>query len=77
MSLMDLAFPYDDYWPVEYRPAYAVGWTLLFGLLTAGVFIGFYELALPQAGSTAASIGAFVVAVGLQFGSAILYARIR
>ena len=28
LSIMDLAFSYDDYWPVEYRPVYAVMWTL-------------------------------------------------
>ncbi len=77
LSLMDTAFAYDEFWPVEYRPAHAALWTLLFGLLTAGVFVGVYELAVPQAGTTAAGAMAFLTAVGVQFGTAILYARIR
>ena len=77
LSLMDMAFAYNDYWPVEYTPMYAVMWTLLFGLVTAGTFVGIYELVIPHFGNTIASIGAFVIAVGLQFASAILYARLR
>jgi hypothetical protein len=77
LSLMDMAFAYNDYWPVEYTPMYAVMWTLLFGLVTAGTFVGIYELVIPHFGNTIASVGAFVIAVGLQFASAILYARLR
>jgi hypothetical protein len=77
LSLMDMAFAYDDYWPGEYRPMYAVMWTLMFGVATTVVFSGVYELALSPVGNTSASIAAFLVAVGLQFGSAVLYARIR
>jgi len=77
LSLMDLAFAYGDYWPVEYRPRDAVLWTLLFGAVTTGVFLGVYELGLSRVGNTAASIAAFLTAVGLQFGAAVLYARVR
>jgi hypothetical protein len=77
LSLLDMAFAYDDYWPVEYGPVYAVLWTLLFGAGTTVVFVGVYELGLSQVGDTTASIAAFLLAVGLQFGSAILYARTR
>jgi hypothetical protein len=77
LSLMDMAFAYDDYWPVEYRPMYAVMWTLLFGVVTVVVFLSVYGLGLSQVGSTTASIAAFLITVGVQFGSAILYARIR
>jgi hypothetical protein len=77
LSMMDTAFAYDEFWPVEYRPAYAALWTLLFGFLTAGVFVGVYELAGLQTGDTVAVYGAFLAAVGLQFGTAVLYARIR
>jgi len=77
LSLMDMAFAYDDYWPVEYRPMYAVVWTLLFGVATTAVFLGVYELGLSYLGPPTASIAAFLLAVGLQFGSAVLYARIR
>lgn len=77
LSLMDMAFAYDDYWPVGYRLGYAVLWTLLFGLLTVVVFVSVYELGLSQTGDTTASVVAFLTAVGLQFGSAILYARVR
>ena len=77
LSLMDMAFAYDDYWPVEYRPMYAVMWTLLFGVVTVVVFLSVYELGLSQVRNTTASIAAFLITVGVQFGSAILYARIR
>jgi hypothetical protein len=77
LSLMDMSFAYNDYWPVEYRPMYAVMWTLLFGVVTVVVFLSVYELGLSQVGDTTASIVAFLITVGIQFGSAILYARIR
>jgi hypothetical protein len=77
LSLMDMAFAYDDYWPIEYRPMYAVMWTLICGVATMIVFLGVYGLGLSQVGNTIASIAAFLITVGLQFGSGILYARIR
>jgi hypothetical protein len=77
LSLMDMAFAYDDYWPVEYRPMYAVVWTLIVGIATTVVFLSVYELGLSHGGNTIASIAAFLLAVGLQFGIAVLYARIR
>lgn len=77
LSLMDVAFAYDEYWPIEYRPMHAVLWALIAGSLTVGVFVGVYALVGLQAGTTAASIGAFLVTVGLQFGVAVAYARTR
>ena len=77
LSLLDMAFAYDDYWPVAYSPMYAVTWTLVFGIFTAGLFISIYEVALPHVGNTVASAAAFVTVVSIQFGSAMLYARIR
>ncbi|ERH09011.1 MAG: hypothetical protein J07HX64_00763 [halophilic archaeon J07HX64] len=77
LSLMDTAFTYNEFWPVEHSPAYAALWALVSGLLTAGVFVGVYELVGLQAGTTVAGVGAFLGAVGLQLGTAILYARIR
>ena len=77
LSIMDLAFSYEDYWPVKYRPMYAVMWTLIFGIATMFVFLGVYALGLSQVGNTIASVAAFLITVCLQFGSAILYGRIR
>jgi len=77
MSLLDMSFAYNDYRPVEYGPRYAVLWTLLFGLVTVLVFLGVYEVGLSWTGETTVSIAAFLLAVGAQFGSAALYARIR
>lgn len=77
LSLLDIAFAYDDYWPVAYSPMYAVTWALVFGILTAGLFLSIYEVALPHVGNTVASVAAFVMVASIQFGSAILYARIR
>lgn len=77
LSLMDLVFAYDDYWPVAYRPLYAVLWTLLFGIVTTVVFMSVNVLGLLRVGQTTAGIPAFLIAVGLQFGSAVLDADIR
>ncbi|ESS10325.1 MAG: hypothetical protein A07HR60_02339 [uncultured archaeon A07HR60] len=77
LSLMDMAFVYDDYWPVEYRPMYAVAWTILSGGVTTIAFLSVYGIGLSQVGNTTASIAAFLIAVGLQLGSAIVYARTR
>lgn len=72
-----MVFAYDDYWPVGYRPIYAVMWTILFGAVTTVAFLSIYDLGLSQAGQTGASIAAFLIPVGFQFGTAVLYARIR
>lgn len=77
LSLMDMAFTYDEFWPVGYRPMYAVTWTLLVGVGTMLLFVGAYNLGLSQVGTTAASIAAFLIAVGVQVGSAVLYGRVR
>jgi hypothetical protein len=77
LSLLDMAFTYSDYWPVEYKRKYAVTWTVLFGVVTAAVFFVVYRLGLSHVGSTTASVAAFLTAVGAQFGSAVLYARSR
>jgi hypothetical protein len=77
LSLMDMAFTYDEFWPVGYRPMYAVTWTLLVGVGTMLLFVGAYNLGLSQVGTTAASIAAFLIAVGVQVGGAVLYGRVR
>ncbi|MEZ3165119.1 hypothetical protein [Halorubrum miltondacostae] len=77
LSLMDMAFTYNDYWPVEYQPRYAVIWTLIFSVATITVFLSVYEIGLRYVGNRVASIAAFLLAVGLHFGSAALYAWIR
>jgi len=77
LSLMDMAFTYNDYWAVAYRPMYAVLWTFLFGVVTTVVFISVYVFGLRTVGQTTAALAAFLIAVSLQFGSAVLYARVR
>lgn len=77
LSLMDMAFACNHYWPVEYKPMYVVMWTLLSRMITTVVFLTVYELGLSYVGNTTASIVAAFITVGLQFGSAILYARAR
>jgi hypothetical protein len=74
---MDIAFAYDDYWPVEYSPRYAVIWTLLVVVVTTVVFLTVYDVGLSQVGPTPASIAAFLTAVGVQFGSRTVYARVH
>ncbi|ELZ44468.1 hypothetical protein C463_08346 [Halorubrum californiense DSM 19288] len=77
LSLMDMAFTYNDYWPVDYQLRYAIMWTLIFGVATVAVFLSVYEFGLTYVGNRGASIAAFLLAVGLHFGSAVLYAWIR
>ena len=72
-----MAFACNHYWPVEYKPMYVVMWTLLSRMITTVVFLTVYELGLSYVGNTTASIVAAFITVGLQFGSAILYARAR
>lgn len=77
MSIMDTVFVYDDFWPVEYAPTGAVLWTLCLGSITAGIFIGVHQVALSGVGNTAASVVAFLTAIGAQFASALLYGHVR
>lgn len=77
MSLMDIAFIYDAYWPAAYRPPYAVTWTLLIGVLSADVFVGGYEGVRPYVGPTAAGVVAFSPAIGIQLCSSVLHSSLR
>lgn len=76
LSILDTAFVYG-HWPVEYGPEHAVAWALLSGLLTAGAFVGVHGVVLSWAGATTAGVAAFLTAVGLGFGAAVLYARLQ
>jgi hypothetical protein len=55
----------------------AVTYTILSGAVTTPVFPGVYEFGQPHLRKTVASVAAFLTPVGLQFGSAVLYAHIR
>lgn len=77
LSLMDLSFVYGDHWPVEYTPAFAALWTLLFGAVTVVAFVTVYTLLRLQAGPTASSVVSFLLTVGLQVGGALLYRQTR
>jgi hypothetical protein len=77
LSLVDISFTYDDYWPVEYGPVSAAAWTVVVGMVSAGLFLTTFELAGAWFGSAITSIVAFLTTVGVQYGSALLYARLR
>lgn len=75
MSFLTLTYVYEESWPTAYSAGYAVLWTVGGGLLTAGVFIGVYELALSLGAGELTRAVAFLVTVGLQYGGAVLYSR--
>ncbi|WP_353634652.1 hypothetical protein ABSL23_02990 [Halobacterium sp. NMX12-1] len=75
ISFLTLVFVYDEYWPRTDSAAYAVLWTVGAGLLTAGIFIGVYELAFSLGSGELTRAVALLVTTVLQYGSAILYSR--
>lgn len=70
-------YAYERYWPVAYSGGAAVVWTVSAVLITAGLFIGTYQLGLSGlSGEYAAGI-AFVVTVVLQYAIAASFVRVR
>jgi len=75
LSVMTIVHVYDEYWSVTYSIGYEIIWTIVGGIVTIGIFIGVYELPLFIVDSAVAAGLAFIITVGLQYGSAILYSR--
>jgi hypothetical protein len=69
-------YAYDRHWPVEYARGAAVVWTVSAALVTAGLFIGVFQFAVPVAGEYAPGI-AFVTTVAIQYATAALFGRVR
>ncbi|MDJ1432746.1 hypothetical protein [Halostagnicola sp. A-GB9-2] len=72
-----IPYAYDEYWPVEYSPVYAVIWTIAAGLVTAGLFIGAFGVSLQLLPDDVAGIVAFSVTVCVQYGVAMIFPRVR
>ena len=77
MSLMNVAFVYNDFWPQISGPAKAVVWTVVYGVGTVAIFVGVFVFISSDITDWSASTGAFVTTAGVQIGGAILYARSR
>lgn len=72
-----IPYAYERYWPVAYSSSAAVVWTISAVLITAGLFIGAYQLALGVISSEYAVGTAFVLTVVIQYGTAALFMRVR
>lgn len=68
---------YEQYWPITYSGGAAVVWTISAALVTSGILIGAYQIALTFVGSPYAGIIAYFVTVGLQYGTAALFMRVH
>lgn len=72
-----IPYAYERHWPVSYAPTPAIVWTVSAALVTTGVFLGAYQIALSVLTSGYAAGVAFVVTVALQYGSALAFRRAR
>jgi len=71
-----IPYAYDEYWPISYSGGAAVVWTVSAALITAGLFIGAYQLAQIYLSSQYDGGIAFVVTVVIQYGIAALFMRV-
>lgn len=72
-----IPYAYEAYWPVSYSSGAAIVWTISAVLITTGLFIGTYQLALGvMSGEYTAAI-AFIVTVIIQYAVAALFMRVR
>ncbi|SFS92517.1 hypothetical protein [Halostagnicola kamekurae] len=67
---------YEQYWPISYSGGAAVVWTISAALITSGVLIGAYQLALSFVESPYAGIIAYFVTGVVQYGIAALFMRV-
>jgi len=72
-----IPYAYEHYWPVAYSSSAAVVWTISAAMITAGLFIGTYQLALGMVPGEYTGGIAFVLTVLIQYGIAALFMRIR
>jgi len=70
-----LPWIYGDVWPEQYVVGPAVVWTVVAGVLTAGVFLGAYAIGIGVTTPDTAAVGAFLVTVTVQYAVALAYAR--
>ena len=72
-----IPYAYERYWPVAYSSSEAAVWTISAGLITVGLFIGVYQLALDVVPGEYTGGIAFVITVLVQYGIAALFMRVR
>ena len=72
-----IPYAYERYWPVAYSRSEAAVWTISAALITTGLFIGTYQLALGVVPGEYTGGIAFVLTVLIQYGIAALFMRIR
>lgn len=72
-----IPYAYDRYWPVTYSSSAVVVWTISAALITTGLFIGSYQLALSVVPGRYTAGAAFVLTVLIQYGIAALFMRVR
>ena len=72
-----IPYAYDRYWPVTYSSSAATVWTISAALVTTGLFIGTYQLALGVVPDEYTGGIAFVLTVLFQYGIAALFMRVR
>lgn len=72
-----IPYAYERSWPVVYSSSAAVVWTISAALITAGLFIGTYQLALGVVPGEYTGGIAFVLTVVIQYGIAALFMRVR
>lgn len=74
---VNVPYGYGEYWPVEYPPGAAAVWSVAAAFVTAGVFLGTYQLASGVLTGESIAAVAFVVTAVVQYGAAVLFARVR
>ena len=72
-----IPYAYERYWPVAYSGSAAAVWTFSGALITVGLFIGAYQLALDTVLREYSSGVAFITTVLIQYGIAVLFSRVR
>jgi hypothetical protein len=72
-----IPYAYERYWPVAYSTSAAVVWNISAALITVGLFIGTYQLALGVVAGEYTGGIAFVLTVLIQYGIAMLFMKVR
>ncbi|WP_330631609.1 hypothetical protein [Halocatena halophila] len=72
---VELPHAYDRHWPITYASRPAVVWTVAATLVTAGVFLGVYQLAALLGSGMTVPITAFFVTALLQYVMAMVFGR--
>jgi hypothetical protein len=72
-----IPYAYDRYWPVTYSSSAVVVWAISAALITTGLFIGMYQLALSAVPGQYTGGAAFVLTALIQYGITALFMKVR